>query len=109
MQIEAILISKAQGTFLWVSLVLRLLEQRRFLMQTDLQMIQSLPYDLVALYNSFLDEIPVTNRSFAGHILRIIAYSKKPLDIDEISMVSMGGQLDFATYDAQKFGLSISF
>jgi ankyrin repeat protein len=95
-RLEESLVNKAEGTFLWVSLVLPLLEKRRVLTVSDLLMIQQLPQGLIALYKGFLKDIPIPDRELAGNILRIVVSSARPLNVDEIAILLAGGQASLA-------------
>lgn len=83
--LEEMLMRNADRTFLWVSLVFPLLEQRRHLESVDLpNIVMQLPENLSNLYQSFLNSIPADDRLLAGKLLRILATAARPLNIDEI-------------------------
>ncbi|KAF2454898.1 hypothetical protein BDY21DRAFT_325395 [Lineolata rhizophorae] len=87
-RLQQLLLEKADRTFLWVSIVLSLLEARRFLTPFDIQgLVQSLPSDLKTLYGQFLASIPLEDRVFAGRLLRIIIASARPLSENEIGII----------------------
>ena len=94
-RLERLLGSKADNTFLWISLVLPLLEQRRFLTMSDVALTaQDLPSNLVDLYTQFLNAIPTGDRRLAGDVLRIVLISTRPLSMDELQIVlSMKNEL----------------
>jgi ankyrin repeat domain-containing protein 50 len=90
--LEEMLMKNADRTFLWVSLVLPLIEQRRHLETSDLPNIaRQLPEDLTTLYLNFLHSIPEDDRILAGKLLRIVVASARPLNIDEIKLLLIIG------------------
>ncbi|KAF2836483.1 hypothetical protein M501DRAFT_920690, partial [Patellaria atrata CBS 101060] len=93
-QLEELLVSKAENTFLWVSLVLSSFEKRRVLTPSDLQNLGQLPSDLQSLYKSFLQAIPKGDRKLASDILHIIIVSARPLNAWEICIMLNEGSLD---------------
>lgn len=84
---ETVLLEKTQGTFLWVSLLLSSLEQRRLLTLSDLQGIEVLPLELASLYQKLLLDIPLADRDMAAAVLRVIVISRRPLHTDEITIL----------------------
>lgn len=87
-RLETLLLEKAEQTFLWVSLMLELLERRRLLLPADLQTIaQRLPPNLTTLYERFLESTPPEDRDIAGKLLRLVVVSARPLNVDEIRIL----------------------
>lgn len=89
-ELEKILMDKAEGTFLWVSLMLDMFEQRRFLRRADVAKVKLLPQQLEALYSDFLTMIPSDDRALAAILLRTIACSTRPLRSEELSILMDG-------------------
>lgn len=87
-RLHALLMEKADRTFLWVSMVLSLLEMRRLLTQRDLQgLVKKLPSSLQTLYEHLLRSIPPEDADLAGRLLRIIVAAARPLSEAEIQTV----------------------
>jgi ankyrin repeat protein/nucleoside-triphosphatase THEP1 len=87
-ELEKILISKAGRTFLWVSLVLPLLEDRLVLGPTDIESIAAqLPPDLALIYERLLYLISLPDRELVGRLLRLIVVSARPLSGEELSIL----------------------
>ncbi|KAI9693536.1 MAG: hypothetical protein M1820_009188 [Bogoriella megaspora] len=86
-QLERILGSKADNTFLWISLVLQLLEQRRILTISDVEdAAERIPSDLTAVYDRYLELVPLEDRKLAGNTLRTIVTSTRPLNMEELQI-----------------------
>ena len=72
-----------------MSVVLPVLEQRRYLDPADIvSLVRQLPDNLAKLYRTLLDSIPSADRRLAGKLLRMIVASARPLDIDEIRLLT---------------------
>lgn len=83
--LEGVLQSKAEGSFLWVSLALSLLRKRRFLKKTDLLALdKNLPSDLMRMYQSLMKAIPEDDRSLADKTICFVATCQKNLTIHEM-------------------------
>jgi ankyrin repeat protein len=102
--LEEVLVSKADRTFLWISLVLPLLEER-FVVATDIQSVTDLlPLDLTLAYERLLYLIPSSDRKMVGRLLCLIAVSARPLSGDELSIllaILMGHRTALALQDDQ--------
>lgn len=86
--LEEALYSKADRTFLWVSLVIKLLERTPFSTQGEFQhLVERLPTGLVATYERFLHDIPSDYQEAARTMLHFIAGSLRPLSLDEIRIL----------------------
>jgi ankyrin repeat domain-containing protein 50 len=82
------LYSKADRTFLWVSLVLHLLEKNFLAAQKDFQrIIDELPQTLAAAYERFLQGISEEYQALASKLLHIIVGSTRPLTLDEMRIL----------------------
>ncbi|KAK6340516.1 hypothetical protein TWF696_008842 [Orbilia brochopaga] len=86
-RLELSLASRAEKTFLWVSLVLSSLESKPIIEPSDLLSINKLPPTVSILYRQFLENIPGSIRKAAGELLRILVCSGKPLRIDEMNLL----------------------
>ena len=90
--LEAMLVAKADQTFLWVEIVLRLLEKRKFLLMADAQtMVNLLPKTLAALYRHLLESIPADDQATAARVLRLLVVCDRPLTGEEIGIISTIG------------------
>jgi ankyrin repeat protein len=86
--LEQTLASKADRTFLWVTLALELLERRRVLGDRDVNMISNhLPSGLSSMYDHLLLAIPKDDWPLASRLLRTIAAAARPLNIEELSTI----------------------
>ncbi|KAK6332009.1 hypothetical protein TWF718_002547 [Orbilia javanica] len=86
-RLELSLVSRAEKTFLWVSLALASLESKPFLSPADVRTLQTLPPTASMLYKQYLESIPKANHKIAGQLLRIIACSGRELSIGEINLL----------------------
>lgn len=86
--LEKMLVAKADQTFLWVKLVLPLLEGRRLLLLSDAEMIVTLlPLTLTSLYRQLLLSIPEGDQITAARVLRLLVICDRPLTGDEIGII----------------------
>lgn len=86
--LENTLYSKADQTFLWVALVLQVMEKTPLASQKDFQrMVEDLPKGLAAIYERFLYNIPTEYQKVAALLLHFIAGSLRPLSLDEIRIL----------------------
>jgi ankyrin repeat protein len=86
--LEHLLIAKADQTFLWIKLVLPLLEDRRILLLSDVDTIAAmLPSDLASLYRHLLLSIPEADQPVAARMLRLLVASDRPLTGGEIGIM----------------------
>lgn len=86
--LKTALCSKADRTFLWVSLVLHLLEKRFLATQKDFQrIIDELPQTLATTYERFLQDIPEDHQLLASKLLTIIVGSTRSLSLDEMRIL----------------------
>ncbi|EKG10098.1 hypothetical protein MPH_12697 [Macrophomina phaseolina MS6] len=88
-RLQELLMDKADRTFLWISMVLSLLEMRRLLTSFEdaQKLVEKLPSDLRRLYEHFLESIPEEERGLAGKILRTIVVCARPLCEKEIATI----------------------
>ena len=88
-RLEEMLVAKADQTFLWITLVLPLLEERRILLVTDVEKIAKLdlPVSLAAVYEHLLLLIPEEDRALAAKILRLLVVCDRPLACEEVSVM----------------------
>ena len=86
--LEESLIAKADRTFLWITLVLRLLEERRLLLWSDIEKaVTLLPMTLASLYKHLLSSIPARDQPTAARILRLLVLCDRPLTGEEIGIM----------------------
>jgi len=86
--LEKMLVAKADQTFLWIKLVLPSLEERRVVLQSDVEAIStSLPLTLEHLYRAQLSEIPENDQTLAAWMLRLLVICNRPLTGDEIGTI----------------------
>ncbi|CZS88147.1 uncharacterized protein RCO7_01113 [Rhynchosporium graminicola] len=92
--LEKALYSKADRTFLWVTLVLHLLEKSYLATQKDFErIVDELPQDLTATYERFLQRIPSKDQQYASKLLHFIVASSRPLTLDEMGvLIALSGQ-----------------
>ena len=88
LRLKQALRSKAEATFLWVSLALSLLDRRRLLKKSDVgNLIDKIPSDLMRMYESLLEAIPNDDRDYAGKTLRFILAAAGSLTISELNVL----------------------
>ncbi|KAL8649791.1 MAG: hypothetical protein Q9226_005427 [Calogaya cf. arnoldii] len=86
--LENALYSKADRTFLWVTLVLHHLEKSFLASRKDFKrIIDELPQTLLATYDKFLGDVPTQYQPLAGQLLRFLIASSRPLTLDEMRIV----------------------
>ncbi|KAH8599520.1 ankyrin repeat-containing domain protein [Bisporella sp. PMI_857] len=86
--LENALYSKADRTFLWVTLVLHLLEKSFLASQKDFRrIVDELPKTLTATYESFLRRIPIEYQSLAAKLLHFLVGSSRPLTLEEMRIL----------------------
>ncbi|RMY82829.1 hypothetical protein D0862_11892 [Hortaea werneckii] len=89
--LKVVLRAKADGSFLWVSLILSLLQQRRGVIRkshVDAATARgSLPDDLSNLYERCLHAIPEDEWEDARKMLRILLANTRPLSTSELSVL----------------------
>ncbi|PVH89215.1 hypothetical protein DL98DRAFT_476718, partial [Cadophora sp. DSE1049] len=86
--LEKALYSKADRTFLWVTLVLHLLEKSYLASQKDFErIVDELPQDLTATYERFLQGIPAKDQEYASRLLHFIVGSSRPLTLEEMRVL----------------------
>ncbi|KAK0102359.1 hypothetical protein ONS95_005980 [Cadophora gregata] len=86
--LEKALYSNASRTFLWMSLVLHLLEKTYFASQEEFErIVDELPQDLNAAYERLLQRIPVKEQKNASKLLHFIVGSSRPLTLDEMRVL----------------------
>jgi ankyrin repeat protein len=86
--LENVLYSKSDRTFLWVTLVLRLLEKSLFASQNDYRrIIDGLPKTLTATYERFLHGISSEYQPVATRLLHFLVGSSRPLTLSEMRIL----------------------
>ena len=80
--------AQADTTFLWIRLVVPLLERCRALLADDVPKVTpSLPLGLDSVYKGLLNAIPGEDRTRAAKILRLIVASDRPLSSAELAIL----------------------
>ncbi|KAI9704748.1 MAG: hypothetical protein M1836_006528 [Candelina mexicana] len=86
--LESALYSKADHTFLWVTLVLHHLEKSFLASQKDFKrIIDELPKTLSATYEELLGDISTQYQPLAAKLLHFIIGSSRPLTLDEMRIL----------------------
>ena len=86
--LENALRAKADRTFLWVTLVLHILEQSLRATRKDFKLIiDALPTTLAETYQQFLYGIPQENKHTAREMLHFIVGSSRPLTLREMRVL----------------------
>lgn len=86
--LENALYSKADCTFLWVTLVLHHLEKSFLASQKDFKrIINELPKTLLATYEKFLRDISMQYQPLATKLLHFLIASSRPLTLDEMQIL----------------------
>ncbi|KFY43045.1 hypothetical protein V494_02119 [Pseudogymnoascus sp. VKM F-4513 (FW-928)] len=89
-QIRSALEMKAEGTFLWVSLVLGEMDKRDT--QGNItELLDKLPSGLPETFERILRKIKSAHEHVASFILRIIFIARRPLKVDELAMICVLG------------------
>ncbi|KAL9121971.1 MAG: hypothetical protein Q9187_001470 [Circinaria calcarea] len=90
--LENVLYSKADGTFLWVTLVLHHLEKSLVASQRDFKrIVDEMPNTLSATYEKFLGAIPAEHQPLAVKLLHLLIASSRPLTLDEMRILVVIG------------------
>ncbi|KAB5551245.1 hypothetical protein GE09DRAFT_1204258 [Coniochaeta sp. 2T2.1] len=77
--------SNSGQTFLWVTMVLTMMEERiEMTIQDFRDIIKSIPDNLQATYEEFLSRIPPKNQRTASKLFKLILATSQPLTLDEI-------------------------
>ena len=86
--LEDRLVKKADQTFLWIKIVLPLLENRRLIVRDSIDGILNLaPGKLEPLYRHLLLSIPKEDQDMAAAVLRLLVICDRPLTGDEIGIL----------------------
>ena len=91
-KVQSALITKAEGTFLWASLVLADLESC-YKHQVE-KKLRTLPSDLNGVYDRILKQIEIGCEEDAKFVLRCAVVARRPLTADELAMayaLELGG------------------
>ncbi|KAK4656869.1 HNWD NOD-like receptor pc16 [Podospora pseudocomata] len=104
-QVRDILHNKANGTFLWVALVVQELSMDGVESWHVLQIVEEVPPGLDGMYKRMLDEIRRNKRDseFCWRILSVVTVAYRPLHLDEIGGLSgLPEQIVRSTENIQK-------
>ena len=83
--VKDVLTGKAEGTFLYVSLVLDDLRKAKIFSQVN-QKLRKLPSNLDEVYDRILRQIDPDCVEVAGFVLRWVAIARRPLTVEELAM-----------------------
>ncbi|KAM0160095.1 hypothetical protein ACHAQE_004710 [Botrytis cinerea] len=75
---------KADGCFLWASLMLDSVSSAVTLSAVQCQVREGLPKDYENYYQNKIDKIEASQKSFVSQILACIVYARRPLRLDEL-------------------------
>jgi hypothetical protein len=82
--VQAALLQRAEGTFLWVGFAMYELSQKETCIEI-LEVLENLPTGLPAIYNRMLLQIPARHREVSQAILRWVTMAVRPLRLDELA------------------------
>ncbi len=86
--LEQALYAKSDQTFLWVKLVLRILEKSYLASPKDIQrIINDFPQGLAAIYDRFLQSITPEYQVLASKLLHFLVGSFRPLTLEELRIL----------------------
>jgi hypothetical protein len=87
-EVRQILVKGAEGTFLWIGLLMQDLERSDLETAAEVRdFIPSVPSGLKPLYSRLLGDVDIKTRSFLCDVLRWILVARRPLSIRELSGV----------------------
>ncbi|KAH0559855.1 hypothetical protein GP486_003628 [Trichoglossum hirsutum] len=101
-EIENYLMEKADGTFLWVALTLRLLEESGTSSYEGLMDVLHHAHsgtDLFNVYANILNRIPESRQKEARKVLQIAATASRPLTLEEFNLALVIRPTDQSEYD----------
>jgi Cdc6-like AAA superfamily ATPase len=99
-ELESLLFSKAEMSFLWLNIVLQSLESSPLTSKKDFKhIIDNLPRKLEATYIKFLHRIPVESRGLARDILRLLVGSSRHLTLDEMNIAYTINKEEYRTIE----------
>lgn len=102
-KIEDLLLENAQRTFLWVSNVLRTLEDSTsFSEEALISKVKDLPKKMDKVYESFLQKIPDEDRKAARLALVILAGARRPLKFRELNLAMVIRSTDTSISELDK-------
>jgi hypothetical protein len=82
--VQATLIQRAEGTFLWVGFAMYELLQKPTCSEI-LEVLDDLPTGLPAIYDRMLLQIPARHRELSQAILRWVTFAVRPLELEELA------------------------
>jgi ankyrin repeat protein len=82
--VQASLLQRAEGTFLWVGFAMYELSQKKTCSEI-LEVLEDLPTGLPAIYNRMLLQIPARHREVSQAILRWVTMAVRPLQLEELA------------------------
>jgi ankyrin repeat protein len=82
--VQAALLARAEGTFLWVGFAMHELLQKETCSEI-LEVLRDLPSGLPAIYSRMLLQIPVKRRAVSRAILHWVTLALRPLELQELA------------------------
>jgi ankyrin repeat protein len=82
--VQAALLYRSEGTFLWVGFAMHELSQKETCSEI-LEILEDLPTGLPAIYNRMLLRIPARHREVSQAILRWVTMAVRPLELEELA------------------------
>jgi ankyrin repeat protein len=82
--VQATLLQRAEGTFLWVGFAMYELLQKETCSEV-LEVLEDLPTGLPAIYNRMLLQIPARHKQVSQAILRWVTFAIRPLDLEKLA------------------------
>ncbi|KAB5580049.1 hypothetical protein GE09DRAFT_904211, partial [Coniochaeta sp. 2T2.1] len=81
------LYSNSGQTFLWVTMVLTMLEKNLEVTVKDFRnIVKAIPHDLQETYEEFIHQIPSDHQTTASKLLKLVLGSSRPLTLDEFNI-----------------------
>jgi ankyrin repeat protein len=93
--VQAALLHRSEGTFLWVGFAMYELSQKQTCSEI-LEVLKDLPTGLPAIYNRMLLQIPARHREVSQAILRWVTMAVRPLRLEELATAA-----DVRSYSSQ--------
>ncbi|KAF2168781.1 hypothetical protein M409DRAFT_20798 [Zasmidium cellare ATCC 36951] len=86
--LETALKNRSEATFLWISLTLSVLHERRLAANDDIfQIVNAFPSGLTQIYDTILNAIPKQDFDAAIKVLRTISASNRRLNVAELNAI----------------------
>lgn len=102
--VHSALVTGGDGMFLWVSLMIAVLERTPTKLVRD--RIKRMPRGIESVYDRVLEEIPDESRETAFNLLMWVAFARRPLRLDELGVacaVNCESELSVRTHDTESY------